>query len=119
MKLYAATFCGRSNTQLLQMRLGDSSQFHAALMNRKATEFIQYRRPVGLGPSSKTCPRCASQRRQETAVRVIPKRWSPVSWIFSLASGAQKLGQPVPDSNLVSELKRAASQQMQRMKPLA
>src|SRR5580704_16280410 len=33
--------------------------------------------------------------------------------------GCQKLGQPVPDSNLVSELNRALSQQMQRNKPLS
>ena len=26
--------------------------------NFNAPEFMQYRRPVGLGPSSKTCPRC-------------------------------------------------------------
>jgi len=31
-----------------------------------------------------------------------------------LAIGAQKLGHPVPESNFVSELKSALSQQMQR-----
>ncbi len=31
--------------------------------------------------------------------------------------GCQKLGQPVPDSNLVSELYKAVPQQMQRNRP--
>ena len=91
----------------------------ANLTNRKATEFMQYRSPVGLGPSSKTWPKCASHLRQETAVRIIPRLTSCSSWIFSFAIGAQKLGQPVPDSNYDSELKRAVSQQMQRNNPLS
>src|ERR1700733_64858 len=80
---------------------------------------MQYRNPVGLGPSSKTCPRCASHLRHDTAVRVMPMLRSIASTMFSLAMGAQKLGQPVPDSNLVSELKTAVSQQMQRKIPLS
>jgi hypothetical protein len=39
--------------------------------------------------------------------------------MFSLAMGAQKLGQPVPDSNFVLESKRAVSQQIQRNMPFA
>jgi hypothetical protein len=38
---------------------------------------------------------------------------------FSFAIGAQKLGHPVPDSNLVSELDNALLQQMQRYRPLS
>ena len=30
---------------------------------------MQYRNPVGAGPSSNTCPRCASHRRHSTAIR--------------------------------------------------
>ena len=37
--------------------------------------------------------------------------------MFSAAMGAQKLGQPVPESYFVSELKRASPQQMQRNSP--
>src|SRR5262245_14279127 len=37
----------------------------------KATEFMQYRKPVGCGPSGKTWPRWASQRAQATAMRRI------------------------------------------------
>jgi hypothetical protein len=33
--------------------------------------------------------------------------------------GSQKLGQPVPDSNFVAELKAAVSQQMHRNTPLS
>jgi hypothetical protein len=65
---------------------------------------------VGFGPSSKTWPRCASHSVQGTALRLIPKLQSVVSRTFSFAMGAQKLGQPVPDSNLVSELNNALLQ---------
>ena len=39
---------------------------------RKDAEFMQNRCPVGRGPSSKTWPRCESQRAQRTSVRTIP-----------------------------------------------
>jgi hypothetical protein len=51
---------------------------------------------------------------QETSSRVIPKLVSVEVRTFSFAIGAQKLGHPVPDSNFVSELNNALSQQMQR-----
>ncbi len=57
------------------------------------------------------------QRRQETASRTIPMLKSPDTATFSFAIGCQKLGQPVPESNLVSELNSAVSQQMQRKMP--
>src|SRR5579863_3597661 len=47
----------------------------------------------------------------------MPKVESRISVTFSEASGAQKLGQPVPESNFVSELNSALSQQMQRKIP--
>src|SRR5579872_2451785 len=78
----------------------------------KATEFMQYRNPVGFGPSSKTWPRCAPHRAQCTSVRVSPISLSVEVSIFSFAIGCQKLGQPVPDSNFVSEVKRSLPQQM-------
>src|SRR5580704_15373956 len=88
-----------------------------AFTHQSDTEFMQYRSLVGWRPSSKTWPRCASHRRHETAVRVMPKVLSVISTIFSFAIGAQKLGQPVPDSNFVSELNSAVSQQIQRYRP--
>src|SRR5215831_622811 len=79
-----------------------------------AAELMQYRKPVGLGPSGKTWPRWASQRWQATAVRTMPNVVSRISSTFSLATGSQKLGQPVPESNFVAESNNAVSQQMQR-----
>src|SRR5215469_7069268 len=43
----------------------DSSSFNA-------TELMQYRSPVGWGPSPKTCPRWASQREHVTSTRGVP-----------------------------------------------
>ncbi len=51
------------------------------------------------------------------ASRCIPKLLSELFTMFSAEIGFQKLGQPVPDSNLVFESYRAVSQQMQRYKP--
>src|SRR5580692_3725225 len=80
---------------------------------------MQYRRCVGAGPSSKTWPRCASHSVHDTAVRTMPKLESLMLRTFSGAIGCQKLGQPVPESNFVSELNSALSQQMQRNNPLS
>ena len=82
-------------------------------MNLRATEFMQYRFPVGLGPSSKRCPRWASHREQCTSVLVMPQE---VSFVMPMgASGAisQKLGHPDPEENFSSEVKRMAPQPMQ------
>ena len=40
-------------------------------MNRSDAELMQYLSPVGLGPSSNTCPRCESPKRLRTSVRVM------------------------------------------------
>src|ERR1035437_1535981 len=80
---------------------------------------MQYRRPVGFGPSSKTWPTWASQRRHITSVRTLKKlRSSSVFTAFG-AIGCQKLGQPVPESNFVSELKSGRSQHTQVYVPFA
>ena len=50
-------------------------------------------------------------------MRGMPIRKSRDSTTFSRAIGRQKLGQPVPDSNLVAASYRAVSQQMQRNTP--
>src|SRR6185503_11174226 len=75
-----------------------------------AAELMQYRSPVGLGPSSKTCPRWAPQRAQTTSSRSMKKVLSFSLPMFSFAIGEVKLGQPVPDSNLVSDEKRSFPQ---------
>ena len=40
-------------------------------LNVRAAPFMQNRSPVGLGPSSNTCPRCPPQREQCTSVRTM------------------------------------------------
>src|SRR5580658_9437482 len=80
---------------------------------------MQYRRCVGAGPSSNTWPRCAAHSLHDTAVLTMPKLTSLKLLTFSGAIGCQKLGQPVPESNFVSELNNALSQQMQRYRPLS
>ena len=47
-------------------------------MNFRETPFMQYRFPVGAGPSLKTWPRCPPHRRQWTSVRDIKKLRSTV-----------------------------------------
>ena len=70
---------------------------------------MQYRNPVGWGPSVKTCPRCPSHNRQLTAVRTTIRLPSGDSTTFSAAIGSQKLGQPVPESNFAADEKRGKS----------
>src|SRR5271155_3721287 len=72
-------------------------------------EFMQYRFPVGAGPSSKRCPRWAPQCLQTTSLRVIP---SDLSTRISTASfsAVVKLGQPVPESNLSLDRNSTAPQ---------
>src|SRR5208283_4269730 len=49
----------------------------------------------------------------------MPRLRSVFCFTFCLAMGSQKLGQPVPESNLVAELNSALLQQTQRKMPLA
>ena len=78
---------------------------------------MQYRIPVGAGPSLNTCPKCASHSRQLTAVRTTIKLPSTRSTTFSAAIGCQKLGHPVPESNFAAELNSAKSQHTHRKIP--
>ena len=87
-----------------------SLRFLFSLKSSEA-EFTQKRRPVGRGPSSKTWPRCAPQRAQRISSRCMPWLLSPWVRTFSLATGWKKLGQPVPESNLASEVNRGSPQQ--------
>jgi hypothetical protein len=66
---------------------------------------MQYRFPVGAGPSSKTCPRCPPQVAHITSVLVIPKLRSVSVTTLSRDAGSTKLGHPVPESNLASDWK--------------
>ena len=67
---------------------------------------MQWRLPVGWGPSSNTCPKCDPQRRQWHSVRTMKNlRSSFVATAFSCA--CQKLGQPVPECICVQMNKAA------------
>src|SRR3989344_6114650 len=72
-------------------------------LNFRDRELIQYLCPVGWGPSSKTWPRCEPQRLQTTSARCIPRLLSSFKLILALSIGCQNLGQPEPESYLVSE----------------
>ena len=78
---------------------------------------MQYRRPVGLGPSSNTCPKWDPQLAHSTSVRRMNKLRSSFSSTLSFRAGAQKLGQPVPESYFVSEANRSRPQTTQRYTP--
>src|SRR5437879_13867156 len=78
---------------------------------------MQYRRPVGLGPSSNTCPKWAPQLAHSTSVRRMNKLRSAFSSMLSFRTGTQKLGQPVPESYFVSEANRSRPQTTQMYTP--
>ena len=87
-------------------RIFDSQNLHTFgdVTNSNAREFMQYRSPVGLGPSSKTCPKCEPQFAHITSVLVMPMLVSVTFLIAFLSAISQKAGHPVPESNLSSEL---------------
>ncbi len=78
---------------------------------------MQYRSPVGGGPSGKTCPRWASHDAHRTSVRTTTSPRSLRSLRASPAAGEWKLGHPVPESNFASESKRAARHTTHRYVP--
>src|SRR5439155_21396690 len=70
-------------------RPGPPSPFdYAFFSSLREAELIQYRRPVGAGPSSNTCPRWASQALHSTSVRRIQKLSSSSLLTFSSEMGA-------------------------------
>ena len=93
-------------------RVEAAAQVQAAAWNRSASPLLQYRLPVGRGPSPKTCPWWPPQRAQWYSVRGKISLKS-VEVPRAPAIGCQKLGQPVPLSNFVSELKSSWLQQIQ------
>jgi hypothetical protein len=75
-----------------RLRFRDSSQpnglSYFSFSNSSAAELMQYLRPVGLGPSGKTCPRWAPQAAQVTSTRRIPSELS--SWVSTAAESVGK-----------------------------
>lgn len=91
---------------------GDA-QSSSPCSNFSAAELMQYRCPVGCGPSGKTWPRWALQLAQMTSSRLIPplKSWRVTT--ASSAAGDRKLGQPVPESYFCPEENNSRPQQTQ------
>src|SRR6516165_4587861 len=58
-----------------------------------AAELMQYRRPVGSGPSLKTWPRWPLHFEHNTSVRIMPWLRSDSSSTWLSAAGCVKLGQ--------------------------
>ena len=75
---------------------------------------MQYRSPVGVGPSPNTWPRWPPQRRQTTSVRRMNRLLSGRSSTASATAGSVKLGHPVPELNLASERNSLAPQPAHR-----
>src|SRR5438105_15145920 len=71
---------------------------------------MRYRSRVGSGPSSNTCPKCEPQFAHSTSVRRMNRLRSSLFPTLPSWTGAQKLGQPVPESNLVFEAKSSRPQ---------
>src|SRR5712691_11240359 len=85
-------------------------------MNRSATPLLHQRCPVGGGPSSNMCPWWPPQRTQWYSVR---GQINLKSRLVANASGivVKKLGQPVPLSNFIAEVKSGKPQPAQTNTP--
>ena len=74
---------------------------------------MQYLKPLGSGPSGKTCPWCASHVLHITSTLTVPKEVS-FSYLMAFSFiGCVKLGHPVPELNLIVESNKGVSQQTQ------
>ena len=78
-----------------------------------ATLLMQYRRPVGAGPSSNTWPKWPSHAAQTTSMRRMPWLRSMRASTAVSPAGWKKLGQPLLLLNLVPESNSRAPQLMQ------
>ena len=74
-------------TRFASVRTRSTKHHYAFFTKLREAEFMQYRWPVGRGPSLKTWPRCAPQRLHSTAVRRMPKLLSVMDSTFSSAMG--------------------------------
>lgn len=92
--------------------------FVLSFSNFSEAELMQYRMPpASLGPSSNTWPKCASHRAHFASVRIIPWLASDSSSTLPGASGAVKLGHPVPDSNFFFDSNSGCPQAAQTYVP--
>src|SRR4051794_20607255 len=95
-----------------QSRLGASRSSAQLLMQKRWP-------PASGGPSSKRWPRWPPHLAHTTSVRRMKCERSSRSSTASATAGSVKLGQPEPESNLVSELNSSAPQPAQVYMPLA
>lgn len=79
-------------------------------VNVRATPFIQYRRPVGCGPSLNTWPRWPEQREHCTSVRGKKKMLLSSTSLTPPGTASKNEGHPVPLSNLAALSKTALLQ---------
>ena len=75
--------------------------------------FTQYRRPVSVGPSGKTWPRCPPHFWHKISVRTMPWLISLSSLTTSPLAARSKLGHPQPASNLLVDSNSASPQPRQ------
>ena len=78
-------------------------------LKSSAALLIQYLKPVGLGPSSKTCPRWPSHLEHRISILCLERLLSLYSETETESTGVQELGHPEPESYLVSELNKGAA----------
>ncbi len=74
---------------------------------------MQYRSPLGAGPSGNTCPRCASHVLQIVSTRFKNAGPSNRYAITPLFTGCVNEGHPVPDSNFSEASNSTVSQHLQ------
>src|ERR1700683_1014324 len=101
---------GETNPQSAHSYFSDVTPVEAFF---DATAFMQYRNPLGAGPSGKTWPRCASQVLQIVSTRCRKEGPSKRYAIALTFTGWVNDGHPVPDSNFSEASKRTVSQQRQ------
>lgn len=78
---------------------------------------MQYRSPLGSGPSGNMWPKWPSQVLHITSTRSIPNIVSFSYFIAFSFMGCVKLGHPVPDSNFIVESNKGVSQHIQLYLP--
>jgi hypothetical protein len=94
-----------------------SEQSYFFSKNLSEAEFMQYLRPVGGGPSSKTWPKCPPHFEHSTSVLAMPSDPSFSIFMAFFETGEKKLGQPLMELNFSPELNRGASQAAQTYLP--
>lgn len=80
---------------------------------------MQYRTPVGLGPSSNMWPRCELHFAHWTSVLFIPWESSGMYLILDLSMQSKNAGHPQPDSYLTEDGNKSSLQIRQEYMPLS